>query len=95
MYYVLRPGVVKTKICGVFLLIPDRKASEICPRIQRLNLITALTLEVLEKREPIENAYRNYTYLSRKTMDEAKEKIDGILDDLCKKGYLICEENEP
>ena len=89
MKYKLRPGVVSAKICGVNLLIPDRHASEYCPRIQKLGLIPAVAIEVLKKGEPIEKVYTVVRILGKTTQEEAQTRVDGMLEDLYIKGYLI------
>ena len=89
MTYELRPGVICTKVCDTYLLIPNREASEHCVGVQRVGLIAAAAVENIEKRQPVENIYKIYSILSKKPDDEVHEKIDGMLEDLCEKGYLI------
>ena len=96
MRYVLRPGMVRTQICGVYLLIPDREAAESCPHIQRMNLIMASTVEFIEKGEPYEKAYVISEILQKKSKEEAQAYIDTMCANLCDKGFLIrVEDDEP
>ena len=94
MHYIVRPGVVRTQICGVYLLIPDRKASEACPGVQRINFLLSAAVEELEKGHPVDNIYSFYRILSKKPEEEVRSKIDGILADLCDKGFLIRMEDD-
>ena len=89
MNYQLRPGIVFTKICGQYLLIPDRAAAEACPHILRLNVISAALIENIQKEYPMEKIYQVYEILSRKSAEESHERIDRLADDLCRQGFLI------
>ena len=89
MKYKIRPGIVSAKICGVNLLIPNRAASEYCPRIQKIGLIPAAAMEVLEKGESIDKIYTLVRILGSTTDEEARRKVDGMLEDLFIKGYLV------
>lgn len=94
MHYVLRPGIVKTQICGVYLLIPNREASISCPNVRRMNLLLAATVEIIEKGEPIEKAYTVYEILAKKTPEEAKRIVNSNLEQLCESGFLIKVEDQ-
>ena len=89
MTYELRPGIVYTKICGEYLLIPNRKAAETCPSIRHLNILGAVLIETIVDKKPMEKAYRVYEILSRKTTEEAHAKIDPLIEDLVREGFLI------
>lgn len=92
MTYELRQGIVFTRICGEYLLIPDRKASEICPSVKRLSILGAALIENIQKKDPIEKIYRVYEILGKKTPEEAKEKIDKMVFDLVQEGFLVSSE---
>lgn len=94
MRYILRPGIVRTQICGAYLLIPDRMASEVCPHIQRLSIIMASAVEFIDKGEPYEKAYKISEILQKKSEEEAKDYIDTMCADLCEKGFLIRVEDD-
>ena len=95
MTYELRKGIVFTKICGEYLLIPNRQASELSPAMKRLNLIGAALIETIIKKEPLEKVCRAYEILGRKTPEEAQEKIDQMIESLCHDNFLIkIEEGE-
>ncbi len=88
MRYQIRPGIVRTQICGAYYLIPTRKAAEDCPSIMRLSIFTASIWELMEK-EREQDIYRLYEVLTKKTAEESKEYVEKQLADLCAKGYLI------
>ena len=94
MHYIVRPGIVRAKICGVYLLIPDRAASEVCPYVQRISLLVSAAVEVIEKGQPVENIYTIYRILTKKPEEEVRAKVDGLLADLCGKGFLIRVEDD-
>ena len=89
MTYELRQGVVLTKICGEYLLIPDRQASEKCPSAKRLSIIGAALIENIQKKDPIEKICRVYEILGKKSPEEAKAKIYKMLSDLIKEGFIV------
>lgn len=94
MRYKVRPGIVRAQICGVYLLIPDRAASEACPYIRRINLLLSAAVEVIEKGQPIEKIYTIYRILTKRPEEEIRQKVDRQLADLCDKGFLIRVEDE-
>lgn len=89
MRYKLRPGVVALKICGVYLLVPNRAASEFCPGVQKVSLLLYAALELLERGDPMEKIYKMYEILTKQTPDAVKARVDGLLSDLCSKGFLV------
>lgn len=96
MTYELRPGIVLTKICGEYMLIPSRQASESCPSLKRLGLIGASLIETINKKEPLDKVCKAYEILGNKTPEEAREKIRKMVDDLLREGFLIeTMENQP
>ena len=89
MAYELRPGIVFTNICGEYLLIPNRQASEQCRTIKRLSLIGAALIETLKKKEPIEKVGKVYEILGKKSPEEATQKIMELAEKLYQEGYLV------
>lgn len=94
MKYKLRPGVVLANICGVSLLIPGREASAFCPYIRKISLPVVVALDKMSKNESWDFAYEVYSQLLNKSMEEARQKIDGQLASLCENGFLITMEDE-
>ena len=93
MRYKIRPGIVRTKICDVWLLIPTREASEDCPHIMKLTLLSSIVWETIEKGKPMEDAVRAFRILLKKPDDMIHVKIQRIIDKFCEDGFLICEED--
>ena len=89
MNYSPRPGIVRAKICGEYLLIPTRSASEECPEVMRLSLMGAALWEELEKGRELKKLYEVFAILSRKPEEEIRERTDKLLDRLYEKGYLV------
>ena len=89
MAYELRSGIVFTNICGEYLLIPNRQASEQCRTIKRLNLIGAALIETVIKKEPIEKVEKVYEILGKKTPEEAAQKVIEMAEKLYQEGYLV------
>lgn len=94
MKYITRPGVVLTKVCGSYLLVPTRQASEHCPYIIRLTLLWVIAWNVLSKGDSIDAICKAHMILTKKPEDEVRKKIDVFLKALCDKGFLIAEEGE-
>ena len=93
MRYIQRPGIVKTEICGVSYLIPTRIASEECPRVLKLSLITAIAWEAVGKNKE-QDIYKVYGILSKKSEEEVQEKVEELLRGLSEKGFLIEAEDD-
>ena len=93
MRYRQRPGIVKTNICGVSYLIPTRKASEACPNVLKLSLISTVAWEAVAKQREAD-IYHIYGLLTKKPITEVHEIIDKLLHDLCDQGFLIEAEDE-
>ncbi len=91
--YKTRPGIVFTKICGVKLLIPTRKASEDCPRFKRLNFFTSMIWQMLEAEKTMEEIYELLHIFIKEPDEIVREKVDKILIEFEKDGFLIAEED--
>ena len=89
MAYKARPGIVLTNICDVPLLIPTRAASESCPHVMRLNLLSTIVWKTFEQDMPMENAVRAFQIFLKTSDEEVKARIQKITDDLYEKGFLI------
>lgn len=93
MNYSCRPGIVMTKICGVWLLIPTREASEQCPGVIRLTLPSVIFWGMLEKNKTQEDMSHAFKILTHKTDEEIQKMIDSMLDSFLKKNLLIAEDD--
>ena len=94
MTYKPRPGILFTKICNTHVLIPNREAQQACPKIIRLPLLWAATWEALAKNKPMEDIYHFHQILTRKPDEEIQQRVNGFLEQLCKQGFLIREEED-
>ncbi len=94
MNYKIRSGIVRIKICGEYLLVPTRKASETCPKIMKLSLMGAALWEEIEKGNGTDNICIIFQKLAKKPREEIEARINSILEDLCEKSYLIRVEEE-
>ena len=96
--YKIRPGIVKTEICGVRLLVPTREASKECPHVLRLNMVHDFAWSILSRAEdPAEglaNVRKMVALLSKAPDDVVVEKVGQLLSGLCEAGFLI-ETEEP
>lgn len=84
-----RPGIVMVRICGEYLLVPTREASEICPQIIRLRLMPAALWEEIGKGNGTDKICFFYEKLSKKSKEEVEQQIETILRELYEKGYLV------
>ena len=93
MIYSCRPGIVLTKICGQWLLIPTRAASEHCPNVTRLTFPAALIWGMIEKRKSREDIQRAMSIL---THDETKARdvVRSIIDSLLERSLLLTEDEQ-
>lgn len=95
MHYQPRPGIVKTKICGVWVLIPSREAFDHCRTIQRLPLLWAATWDAICQGTPMEKSVEVHQILTKKTPEETRARIEAFCQELCKKGFLMEVPEEP
>lgn len=96
MKLVARPGIVPVTICGVRFLIPTRAASEECPHIQKLSLITALIWSCYEKNMPEQNIREAIGVLTKRDDPEVDELWKRAVEGFVEKGFLIrVEDDEP
>ena len=93
MKYQYRPGIVRVQICGEYLLVPTREASEACPEIIRLPLLSAAVLEEVEKGRDLSIISGSFQKLTRRSASDIDSRIHVILENLCEKGYLIRVED--
>lgn len=94
MKYVLRPGIIRVKVCGVFLLVPNRAASESCPQIRRIGLLGSALIDKLESDESLDTLYEAYRIIKKTSAEEARKAVDDLLASLVDAGYLIAAEVE-
>ena len=89
MAYKTRPGIVRLRICGAYLLAPTRAASEECPHVMRISFLGALIWKLLEKEHDTRGMCALYSAFTRKPDKEVERDVADFLGTLCKNGFLI------
>ncbi len=92
MKYSCRPGIVLSKICGVWLLIPTREASEHCPGILHLTLPSVFVWGMLEKGKSERDMCKALSILMHKDEDAMQDVLHSIIQSFLKKGALIASD---
>ena len=94
MEYRPRPGVVSTKISGMHVLIPSRKAYAHCRSIRRLPMLWALTWELLERENAEEKIMQLHRLLTKKSDGEIENNLRAFYAKMYEDGYLIRTDDE-
>ena len=94
MKLITRPGIVPVTICGVRLLIPTRAASEECPHMLRLNLLTTMIWNGLEKGKSPEEIRQALQILTKKPDQDVDALWERTVGGLLDKGFLIRVEDD-
>ena len=92
--YKPRPGVVLTKMCGVYFLIPLRCVTEVCKGIQPISLIWMMFWRIVEQGKPLEIFVNGYQVISRKSEQEILAEIESKCEEFCEQGYMIRVSDE-
>ena len=93
MRYQYHPGIIRVRICGQSLLVPDRAASETCPEILKLPLLSAAVLEEVEKGRDLSIISGSFQKLTGRPAEDIDSRIHAVLESLCEKGYLLRNED--
>ncbi len=94
MKLITRSGIVPVSICGVRMLIPTRAASEACPHMLRLNLITAMIWNGIEKGAREDEIKNAIGVLTKKPAEDVDALWEGIVNGLVDRGFLLRVEDE-
>ena len=89
MNYIPRPGIVRTEICGVKVLIPSRLAAKECASILPISFFGAVIWAGIETDQPIENVLRICRLLTKKSDEELIAGIEEYCAKLVEKGYAL------
>ncbi len=95
MNYVPAPGIVRTTLCGMNVLIPTRQAFESCHTIFRLTLIGAIIWTGIEKNYPMEKVLEAYRIFSKKSDEELTAKVEEFCQALCRRGFALPAQPAP
>ena len=66
MEYLPRPGIVRTSLCGMYVLIPSRIASNYCKKILPMTMAETMIWAGIEKGYPIEKTLERLRIFSKK-----------------------------
>lgn len=91
MRYKVNPGVVKTRVCGVFLLIPLRSCGKSCRCVKQLTPLWAMTWDSLTAGHSLEDQIQAHKILTRLPEETVRPRIKRFIDDLVSKGFLLEE----
>ena len=89
MQYRQRPGIVNTKICDLYVLIPTRAAFSKCHTIQPLPMLWAITWDLLEKEDALNKILTVHKILTKKSEEDILQNYESFCKDLLSKGFLI------
>ncbi len=96
MYYKPRPGIVKTKLCGMNVLIPQREASAYCTTIQQLPMLWAATWDAFCKGASIESSIPVHVAFTKKSPEECRVKLEQFCRTMVERGFMVeVPEEEP
>ncbi len=94
MKYRPRPGIVLTKICGSYYLIPSRIAYSDCNTMIHLPLLWASDWQFLECGAGIEQMIEVHRIFKKRPEEELRKEILSFFDNLADRGFLIREPEE-
>lgn len=95
MKYTATPGIVQTKICGQFVLIPTRAAYDRCKTMQILPMLWAGTYSMISKNESMDKILTVHRIFKRKKSDaEILAEIEDFCEKLVAKGFLLRTEDD-
>ena len=93
MPYQLRPGVIKTSICGVWLLLATRSAAAACKQSRQLTLPEALCVDTVIKGLPEEHLKTALRIVTKLPDGEPEQELRRIFDVLVQEGWLLEEQD--
>ena len=94
MKYRPREGVVLINLCGTFLLVPTRAASEACPGILTIPVIEVIVWRWMEKGKEYAEILDVLAKFAMKKPEEMQGYLDKILNKLYEKGFLVAAEED-
>lgn len=95
MNYTVKEGIVLTKICGEWFLIPTREASETSPHILRLQLPSVFVWQMLKKGKSRNEMLNVLGILLHKQEREAEGVLDTILSSFIARNMLVKKSVPP
>ena len=89
MRYRPRPGIVKTRICDMEVLIPSRLAFDHCKKIIYLPFLLAATWEAIVSDFPIDRLIQAQMKATRLPEEIVRSNYQKFLQSMLEQGYLI------
>lgn len=89
MNYKPRPGIVKTKLCGMNVLIPLREASACCASIQKLPMLWSATWDAFCRGSSIERSIPVHMLLTKKSEEECRRDLEQFCQTMVERGFFI------
>lgn len=93
MKYQQRPGIVITKICKRFVLIPTRAASKECRQIMPLSLVWATIWNMIGSQAEEAELLKMLSVFRKKPTEELRQELTQFCENLRSRGFLIMEED--
>lgn len=93
MKYKARPGIVLARICGRFVLIPTRIASQDCSQIMPIPMTWVIAWDLIKKGQPEEKILQSLGIFKKKTDEELRAELYEVCAKLAERGFLIAEED--
>lgn len=96
MIYKPRPGIVKTKLCGMNVLVPQREASAFCASLQPLSFLWSATWDAFCNGSTIEKSVPVHVLFTKKTPEDCRADLEKFCTTMVERGFMIeVSEEEP
>ncbi len=89
MKYMQRPGIVLTRICNYFVLIPTRAAFSECSTVRQLSFLWAATWKLLSKDNSDEDIMQVHRILTKRSDEEIRDRLERFYKEMYEAGFLI------
>lgn len=86
---------MKTKLCGMNVLIPSRSVCQVCSSVQRLPMLWAATWDAMCRDVPLEDTINFHMMLTHKSREEVLANYERFCEELYRKGFMIKVPEEP
>ena len=95
MNYIPRPGIIRSSLCGMPVLIPSRIASDACKTILPLNFFGVAVWVGIEKDYELEQVLAPLRPFSRKSDEELAQQVERCCQKFCAAGFALPKEKHP
>ena len=94
MDYIPRPGIVSVKLCGQYVLIPSRQASDACKSALPLSMAGLMVWNAIVQDDSMEKLQNLYGVFSSLEPEAQLSKIQEFCQKLLKLGFILPKEQE-